>query len=76
MYMTKESAADRPVGAQMWTASRNMVKPVEKPTCVSNDTMLSVPLGCHVLEKEERTTEFGSYCYIKYKVPPNWTGLE
>ena len=76
MYMTKESAAGRPVGAQMWTASRNMVKPIEKSTFVSNDTMLSAPLGCHVLEKEERTTEFGSYCYIKYKVPVNWTGIE
>lgn len=76
LYMTKESAAGRPVGAQMWTASRNMVKPIEKSTFVTNDTMLSAPLGCHVMEKEERTTEFGSYCYIKYKVPVNWTGIE
>lgn len=76
LYMTKESAAGRPVGAQMWTASRNMVKPTEKSVYVSNDTTLSAPIGCHVLEKEERVTEFGSYCYIKYKVPPNWTGLE
>lgn len=75
MYITKESAAGRPVGAQMWTASRNMVKPVIESTYVPNDTMLGVPLGCHVLEKEEKITEFGSYCYIKYKVPPDWKGL-
>nr|WP_325186616.1 hypothetical protein [uncultured Oscillibacter sp.] len=76
MYLTKESAEGRPVGAQMWTASRNMVKPVVRSSYVSNDTTLSAPLGCHVLEKEERVTEFGSYCYIKYKTPQSWSGLE
>lgn len=76
MYVTKESVTGRPVGAQMWTASRNMVKPVVESSYVPNDTMLAAPLGCHVLEKEERVTEFGSYCYIKYKVPANWKGLE
>lgn len=75
MYMTKEGVEGRPVGAQMWTASRNMVKPVIESTYVPNDTMLGVPLGCYVLEKEEKVTEFGSYCYIKYKVPPDWKGL-
>lgn len=74
-YVTKESVEGRPVGAQMWTASRNMVKPVVESAYVSNDTMLGVPLGCYVLEKEEKVTEFGSYCYIKYKVPPDWKGL-
>ena len=59
----------------MWTASRSMVKPVVESAYVSNDTMLGVPLGCYVLEKEEKVTEFGSYCYIKYKVPPDWKGL-
>lgn len=75
IYMTKESVAGRPVGAQMWTASRNMVKPVIESTYVPNDTLLGVPLGCHILEKEEKVTEFGSYCYIKYRVPPDWKGL-
>lgn len=29
------------------------------------------------IERElKQATEFGSYCYIKYKVPANWTGLE
>lgn len=74
-YVTKESVEGRPVGAQMWTASRSMVKPVVESAYVSNDTMLGVPLGCYVLEKEEKVTEFGSYCYIKYKVPPDWKGL-
>lgn len=74
-YVTKESVEGRPVGVQMWTASRNMIKPVVESAYVPNDTMLGVPLGCYVLEKEEKVTEFGSYCYIKYKVPPDWKGL-
>ena len=59
LYMTKESVTGRPVGAQMWTGSRNL----------PNDTMLAVPVGCHIIEREERVTEFGSYCYIKYRLP-------
>lgn len=70
LYMTKESVEGRPVGAQMWTASRNLSKPVVKSDYVSNDTMLAVPVGCHIIEREEKVTEFGSYCYIKYRMPP------
>ena len=83
LYMTKESVEGRPVGAQMWTTSRNMVKPMVKTAYVPNDTMLAVPVGCHIIEREEKVTEFGSYCYIKYKLPqggtevPAWvTGTE
>lgn len=70
LYMTKESVEGRPVGAQMWTASRNLSKPIVKSDYVPNDTMLAVPVGCHIIEREEKVTEFGSYCYIKYRVPP------
>lgn len=70
LYLTKESVTGRPVGAQMWTASRNLKKPVVRSEYVPNDTALTVPIGCHIIEKEERVTEFGSYCYIKYKLPP------
>ena len=72
LYLTKESVSGRPVGAQMWTASRNMKKPVVKSSYVPNDTTLTVPVGCHIIEREERVTEFGSYCYIKYRVPLHW----
>lgn len=71
LYMTKESVEGRPVGAQMWTGSRNLKKPIVETCYVSNDTTLTAPLGCHILEREERATEFGSYCYIKYRVPQN-----
>lgn len=69
LYMTKESMEGRPVGAQMWTSSRNLRKPEVESKLVHNDAELTVPAGCFVLEKEEKVTEFGSYCYIKYRVP-------
>ena len=68
-YMTKEGIQGRPVDARLWTASRNMAKPVIHTEYVTNDTSLAVPPGCHVIEREEKVSEFGSYCYIKYKVP-------
>lgn len=71
-YLTKEGAEKRPVGAQLWTASRNLEKPVVRREYVANDAALTVPLGCHILEKEERETEFGSYCYIKYRLPQRY----
>ena len=74
LYLTKESVTGRPVGAQMWTASRNLKKPVVRSEYVPNDTMLAVPIGCHIIEKEERVTEFGSYCYIKYRLPTHQSG--
>lgn len=68
-YMTKESVEGRPVGAQMWTGSRNLAKPVVESCFVPDDTALAVPPGCFVLEREEKATEYGSYSYIKYRVP-------
>ena len=68
-YMTKESVEGRPVGAQMWTRSRNLEQPVVESCFVPDDTALAVPPGCFVLEREERATEYGSYSYIKYRVP-------
>lgn len=70
MYITKESVEGRPVGAQMWTRSRNLRKPAVDACFVPDDTTLAAPPGCYVLEKEEKVTEYGSYCYIKYRLPP------
>lgn len=66
-YMTKESG-NRPLGKRMWTCSKGLLQPTIEYETVSNDTALTVPLNCHILEKEERVTEFGSYAYIKYKI--------
>ena len=69
LYLTKESMEGRPVGAQMWTSSRNLVKPTVESCFVPDDTSLAVPIGCHILVREEKVTEYGCYCYIKYRVP-------
>lgn len=69
LYLTKESVEGRPVGAQMWTRSRNLTEPTVETCFVPDDTALAVPPGCHVLEREEKATEYGSYSYIKYRVP-------
>ncbi|BDF69155.1 hypothetical protein CE91St41_01360 [Oscillospiraceae bacterium] len=71
-YVTKEGVQGRPVGAQMWTASRNMVKPKVTTSFAAEDETLAPPPGCHVIEREEKVTEFGSYCYIKYCVLPKY----
>lgn len=71
-YMTKESVEGRPVGAQMWTCSKGLSRPIVVSEYVPNDTALGVPVGCHILEREEHMTEFGSYQYVKYKVPADY----
>lgn len=70
MYITKESVDGRPVGAQMWTRSRNLEKPIVESCFVPNDTTLAVPPGCYVLEQKAEGTEYGGYSYIKYRMPP------
>lgn len=69
MYMTKESVEGRPVGAQMWTRSRNMKQPIVETCFVPDDTTLTVPPGCDTLELKEERTEWGGYSYIKYRLP-------
>lgn len=69
VYITKESVEGRPVGAQMWTRSRNLKKPRVESCFVPDDTTLAAPPGCNILEKEEKITGYGSYCYIKYLLP-------
>lgn len=74
MYMTKESVEGRPVGAQMWTRSRNLKQPIVETCFVPDDTTLAVPPGCDTLERKEELTEYGSYSYIKYRLPPPRAG--
>lgn len=71
-YLTKESIEGKPVGAQMWTPSRNLQKPVVESGWVDDNETLTVPPGCYVLEREEKQNEFGSFMYIKYRIetPP------
>lgn len=68
-YMTKESMEGRPVGEPMWAGSKNLKKPKVTSRFVPNDTELEIPVGCFILEREEKMTEYGSYCYVKYRIP-------
>ena len=65
MYMTKESVEGRPVGAQMWTCSRNLKKPIVETCFAPDDTTLAVPLGCDTLELKEERTEWGGLAWTK-----------
>ena len=68
-YITKETAEDKPVGAQMWTRGRNLEKPtVESKFIDDNETIQPEP-GAFVLEREEKHHEFGSFVYLKYLLP-------
>lgn len=67
-YLTKESFKGKPVGAQMWTGSRNLKSPDVESYFVDNDETLTVPPNCHVLERHEEQNEFGSFSYVKYRI--------
>ena len=70
-YITKENAEGKPVGAQMWTRSRNLVLPKVESYFVPESATVQPPPGAHVLEREERLNEFGGFCYLKYRLPRN-----
>lgn len=68
-YITKEAAEDKPVGAQMWTRSRNLEKPKVESTFIDDSETIQPPPGAFVLEKEEKQNEFGHFIYLKYQLP-------
>ena len=68
-YITKENAEDKPVGAQMWTRSRNLVKPTVESTFIDDNETIQPESGAFVLEREERQNEFGSFVYLKHLLP-------
>lgn len=68
-YITKETAEGKPVGAQMWTRSRNLEKPTVESTWIDDNETIQPPPGAFVLEKEEKKNEFGSFLYLKYQLP-------
>lgn len=64
-YFAKEGC-DRPLGKKMWRSSKGLKKPTVEIEYVPNDTVLSSPSGCRIIEREDKEIEFGSYSYIKY----------
>lgn len=69
-YMAKESG-DRPVGARMWTPSQNLEKPKVTTIYVPDNVTIATPINVHIIERDERVTEYGYYGYIKYRSLPN-----
>lgn len=69
-YMTKEGMEGRPVGARLWTPSRNLKPPVERSGYVDNDETLTFPPGVVILEEQGFTTRDAHFKYIKYRIPP------
>jgi len=69
-YMTKESMEGRPVGAQMWAASKGLKKPIVKTTYVPNGTTLEPPTNCEILEGDSHREKYGVYIYYKYLLTP------
>lgn len=68
-YITKENAEDKPNGAQMWTRSRNLELPKVESYFVPDDETITAPPGAYVLEREEKLNEYGSFSYMKYRLP-------
>ena len=68
-YLTKESLEGKPVGAQMWTRSRNLVLPTVESYFVPDNATVQPPPGAHVLERDEKLNEYGGFIYLKYRLP-------
>lgn len=69
LYMTKESAEGRPVGARMWSGSKNLRKPTVTADYVPNNTTLELPPGGKLISERSERGPFGEYRYMKYLLP-------
>ena len=69
-YITKEDAEGTPVGALLWTGSRNLEKPQATITWVDENETLVPPAGCHIYENETKSNEYAGCSYIKYRIVP------
>ena len=78
-YMTKERPEDgkdsTPVGAQIYSCSRNLINPLTDRRCmqtewVDSSAPIDVPENALLLETEERQNEFSAYRYVKYLTAP------
>ena len=73
-YMTKERPEEgkdsTPVGAQIYSCSRNLEPPKIVTEWIDDGAPLDVPPGAFILEREETETEFSRYKYFKYMTKP------
>ena len=75
VYMTKERPEygkdTTPVGAQIYSCSRNLIPPVIMPTVwVDEAGPLEIPEGAIIIESETKSNEFGHFSYVKYMTRP------
>ncbi|MEG2679900.1 MAG: hypothetical protein RR949_08145 [Oscillospiraceae bacterium] len=73
-YFTKEPReyGQRDPGARSWVPTKNLEKPVQPPSeWVPDNLTVDAPPGATILEVSGPTrTEFSSYSFIKYLLPP------
>lgn len=73
-YMTKERPEDgkdcTPVGAQIYSCSRNLTPPRIETEWIEDSAPLDMPPGAFVIEREETQNEYSRYKYLKYMTAP------
>lgn len=78
-YMTKERPEDgkdqTPVGAQIYSCSRNLVNPLTDPSCIKTEWIedgapLELPADSFIIDREETENEYSTFKYIKYMTEP------
>lgn len=75
IYMSKERPEDgpdkTPNGAQIYSCSRNLKRPVVLPSIWADDKdPINIPEGAAVIQEESIVNEYGSFRYIKYMTAP------
>lgn len=73
-YMTKERPEDgkdtTPVGAQIYSCSRNLTPPRVITEWIEDGAPLVIPAGAFVYDRNETENEYSRYKYIKYMTAP------
>ena len=73
-YMTKERPEDgedtTPVGAQIYSCSRNLTPPRVVTEWIEDTAPLVIPAGAFVYDRNETENEYSRYKYIKYMTAP------
>lgn len=73
-YMTKERPEDgpdtTPNGAQLYSCSRNLKRPIVITEWISSDDLVEIPPEAVGVEKTEATNEFSTFRYYKFLTRP------
>ena len=73
-YMTKERPEDgpdtTPNGAQLYSCSRNLQRPIVITEWISSREYIEIPPGAVGIERSETETEFSTFKYCRYMKEP------